>query len=214
MPASNPSAEPRRDHLFKPGYDPRRMHQDHSKRKQRLAIEELCREHADIAVAYIAGLIADTDAEHETRLKAANSLLDRAYGKAVDRVAIKQVGGDANADARLLTTDQIIALLTPAALESTPQESCQQTFIDGCEEAKREGNEAFIPAHSDAIESGYIVVGDEVADSSGLLQPDSRVAAHLEQPGAWPWSDTEQEAASRQADDDRRSETTPLGDLK
>lgn len=214
MPASNPSAEPRRDHLFKPGYDPRRMHQDHSKRKQRLAIEELCREHADIAVAYIAGLIADTDAEHETRLKAANSLLDRAYGKAVDRVAIKQVGGDANSDARLLTTDQIIALLTPAALESTPQESCQQTFIDGCEEAKREGNEVFIPAHSDAIESGYIVVGDTASDGSGDPQHgDQAVMAGSDQPGAWPW-DIEEVGDSNQAGDDRRSETTPLGDLK
>lgn len=214
MPASSQSAEPRRDHLFKPGYDPRRMHQDHSKRKQRLAIEELCREHADIAVAYIAGLIADTDAEHETRLKAANSLLDRAYGKAVDRVAIKQVGGDANADARLLTTDQIIALLTPAALESTPQESCQQTFIDGCEEGKTEGKEVIIPANSDALESSYIVVGDTASDGSGDQQQGDQVAAQCDAPGAWPWSDTDQEAAGREADDDQRSDDTPPSDLK
>jgi len=199
---------------FRAGFDPRRNNPVITKRRITKAIEEMCREHSELAVSFIAGLIADTEADDAVRLKAAETMLDRAYGKAVDRVAIKQVGGDANADARLLTTDQIIALLTPAALESTPQESCQQTFIDGCEEAKREGNEAFIPANSDAIESSYIVVGDTAQPGSGDPQPsDQAVMAGSDQPGAWPW-DIEEVGDSNQADDDRRSETTPLGDLK
>ena len=196
---------------FSKGYDPRRVMP--TKRKLNKAIEEMCREHSELAVSFIAGLIADTEADDAVRLKAAETMLDRAYGKAVDRVAIKQVGGDANADARLLTTDQIIALLTPAALESTPQESCQQTFIDGCEEAKREGNEVFIPANSDALESSYIVVGDTASDGNDDPQHGDH-AAHCDAPGAWPWSDTDQEAAGREADDDQRSDDTPPSDLK
>ena len=193
MPSGNAASGTNNPGAFNVGFDPRRV--TPTKRQINRAIEELCKEHAGLAVACLAGLISDPEQDGEVRRKASNDILDRAYGKAVDRIAIAQVGGDQARDARLLSTEDIIRMLTPKALEN-------------------EGNEVFIPAHSDAIESGYIVVGDQVADGSGLLQPDSRVAAHLEQPGAWPWSDTEQEAASNQADDDRRSETTPLGDLK
>ena len=193
MPSGNAASGTNNPGAFNVGFDPRRV--TPTKRQINRAIEELCKEHAGLAVACLAGLISDPEQDGEVRRKASNDILDRAYGKAVDRIAIAQVGGDQARDARLLSTEDIIRMLTPKALEN-------------------EGNEVFIPANSDALESGYIVVGDEVADGSGLLQPDSRVAAHLEQPGAWPWSDTEQEAASRQADDDRRSETTPLGDLK
>ena len=213
MPASSQS-QVNQGGPFRAGYDPRRNNPVITKRRITKAIEEMCREHSELAVSFIAGLIADTEADDAVRLKAAETMLDRAYGKAVDRVAIKQVGGDANADARLLTTDQIIALLTPAALESTPQESCQQTFIDGCEAAKREGNEAFIPAHSDAIESGYIVVGDTASDGMDDPQHGDHVAAQCDAPGAWPWDDTGEEAASRHEEDDRRSEDTPPSDLK
>jgi hypothetical protein len=181
---------------FSKGYDPRRVMP--TKRKLNKAIEEMCREHSELAVSFIAGLIADTEADDAVRLKAAETMLDRAYGKAVDRVAIKQVGGDSSADARLLTTDQIIALLTPAALESTPQESCQE----------------IISSLSVTPESSYIVVGDGVADGSEEPQHGDHVAAQCDAPGAWPWSDTEEEAAGRHQDDDRRSEGTPPGDLK
>jgi hypothetical protein len=181
---------------FSKGYDPRRVMP--TKRKINKAIEEMCREHSELAVSFIAGLIADTGADDAVRLKAAETMLDRAYGKAVDRVAIKQVGGDANADARLLTTDQIIALLTPAALESTPQESCQQIISS--------------PIENDSThESGYIVVGD-TGDSDALKHSDHATQCDL--PGAWPWSDTGEEAASRHQDDDQRSETTPPCNLK
>ena len=55
-------------------------------------MEELCKQHAEDAVAYLANLLQDTEANPKERLVAAGELLDRGYGKAVDRVAIQQVG--------------------------------------------------------------------------------------------------------------------------
>lgn len=195
MPTINPVVDNENRGAFRPGYDPRRVVAP--KRKITKAIEELCKEHAELAVATLAGLIADTEIEAETRRKACNDLLDRAYGKAVDRVAIKQVGGDANADARLLTTDQIIALLTPAALESTPQEACQENNSSECA----------------TLESIYIVVGDSEPGSEDVQSADD-AEDQCDAPGAWPWSDTEEEAAIGQQGDAVRSDTTPVGDLK
>jgi hypothetical protein len=169
-----------------------------TKRQINRAIEELCKEHAGLAVACLAGLISDPEQDGEVRRKASNDILDRAYGKAVDRIAIAQVGGDQARDARLLSTEDIIRMLTPKALENDPQEACQAIISTGCE----------------TLESSYIVVGDTEQSGSDDPHHGDTVAAHLEQPGAWPWSDTEEEAASRHQDDDRRSEDTPLGDLK
>jgi len=193
MPPGNAASGTNNPGAFNVGYDPRRV--TPTKRQINKAIEELCKEHAGLAVACLAGLISDPEQDGEVRRKASNDILDRAYGKAVDRIAIAQVGGDQARDARLLSTEDIIRMLTPKALEN-------------------EGNEAFIPAHSDAIEGGYIVVGDTASDGSGDPQHGDHAAAQCDAPGAWPWSDTEQEAASRQAEDDRRSEDTPPSDLK
>jgi len=192
MPPGNAASGTNNPGAFNVGYDPRRV--TPTKRQINRAIEELCKEHAGLAVACLAGLISDPEQDGEVRRKASNDILDRAYGKAVDRIAIAQVGGDQARDARLLSTEDIIRMLTPKALEN-------------------EGNEAFIPAHSDAIESSYIVVGDTAQPGSGDLQHGDLDAAQCDAPGAWPW-DTEQEGDSNQAGDDRRSEDTPLGDLK
>ena len=55
-------------------------------------MEELCKQHAEGAVAYLAELLADPKANAKERIVAASELLDRGYGKSVDRVAIQQVG--------------------------------------------------------------------------------------------------------------------------
>jgi len=72
--------------------DSRRYIPDGAKGKVRKAVEELCKQHAEDAVAYLANLLQDSDANPKERLVAAGELLDRGYGKAVDRVAIQQVG--------------------------------------------------------------------------------------------------------------------------
>ena len=72
--------------------DSRRYIPDGAKGKVRKAVEELCKQHAEDAVAYLANLLQDPDANPKERLVAAGELLDRGYGKAVDRVAIQQVG--------------------------------------------------------------------------------------------------------------------------
>ena len=72
--------------------DSRRYIPDGAKGKVRKAVEELCKQHAEDAVAYLANLLQDTEANPKERLVAAGELLDRGYGKAVDRVAIQQVG--------------------------------------------------------------------------------------------------------------------------
>ena len=52
------------------------------------ALEERCRESADEALAFLLDTIQDRDAPHNVRLAAAREILDRGYGKPVDRSAV------------------------------------------------------------------------------------------------------------------------------
>ena len=77
---------------FQKGEDKRRYVPTAEKGRIRKTVEELCKQHAEDAVAYLANLLQDPKASAKERIVAASELLDRGYGKSVDRVAIQQVG--------------------------------------------------------------------------------------------------------------------------
>jgi hypothetical protein len=82
-------------------------------RRQRQSIEELCLPYAKKAVKYLVDLIGDDTAPVKERRLAADSVLDRAYGKSVDRLAIAAVAGsDSTRSPELLTTEQLITALS------------------------------------------------------------------------------------------------------
>ena len=58
-------------------------------------LEQLCRESAPDALAYLQDLLADKKAPANTRLAAAREILDRGFGKPVDRTAILNLSGQA-----------------------------------------------------------------------------------------------------------------------
>lgn len=92
------------------GYAARRIQQ---------SIEEQAGRHGHKALKFLVNLIGDKDAPIKERRLAADSVLDRAYGKPVDRLAIAQVSGDgASQVVAELTTDQLIARLT--SMGTTP----------------------------------------------------------------------------------------------
>lgn len=58
-------------------------------------IEELCRDQAEAAVQVLTAIITDPDASYRDRLAAAREILDRGYGKPVDRSVAIQLGNQA-----------------------------------------------------------------------------------------------------------------------
>ena len=62
------------------------------------ALEELCRAHAETAVDLLRDTIADPDAPIQARLTAARELLDRGFGKSVDRSVALQLNKSADSD--------------------------------------------------------------------------------------------------------------------
>jgi hypothetical protein len=56
-------------------------------------------------------VLEDKDAPHKDVVTAANSLLDRAHGKAVDRIQVANLGNDVGNTASL-TRDELMARLT------------------------------------------------------------------------------------------------------
>ena len=75
---------------FKVGPDPRRYRHDEKRRKARLTVEELAKEYTEDAFNKLAELLNSDNPKMV--LEAATQILDRGHGKAVDRVAIQQVG--------------------------------------------------------------------------------------------------------------------------
>jgi hypothetical protein len=57
------------------------------------AFEELCRAEADKALAVLLEVMADKDASPSARITAANTVLDRGYGKAVGRDVLLNLSG-------------------------------------------------------------------------------------------------------------------------
>ena len=93
------------------------------------------------ALDYLISLIGDDEAPVKERRLAADSILDRAYGKAVDRVMLASATGTEQSDPRTLTTAQLLAALTPL-VETTPGIDLKQESV--CVQASPEKFSDFV----------------------------------------------------------------------
>ena len=96
---------------FKKGHDPRRHVTGPYMQKKRISIEMVCQEKAEKALETLMKVIEDDDAPAKDRVNAANSLLDRAFGKSVDRVQVAQIK-DGGGSGAVLTRDELMLRLT------------------------------------------------------------------------------------------------------
>ena len=70
---------------FKPGYDPRRWTHGPVRSEVKRTVEELFREGAEDARDFLLQLVNDPKASKRDRYAAATEILNRSYGKPVDR---------------------------------------------------------------------------------------------------------------------------------
>ena len=96
---------------FKKGHDPRRHVTGPYMQKKRISIEAVCQEKAEKALETLMKVIEDDAAPAKDRVNAANSLLDRAFGKSVDRVQVAQIK-DGGGSGAVLTRDELMLRLT------------------------------------------------------------------------------------------------------
>jgi hypothetical protein len=96
---------------FSKGFDPRRNTKGNYLYRERASVEQKFREHTETALRALLAVLEDKDAPHKDVVTAANSLLDRAHGKAVDRIQVASLGNDVGNTASL-TRDELMARLT------------------------------------------------------------------------------------------------------
>ena len=96
---------------FSKGFDPRRNLKGGYLMRERATVEQKFREHTETALRALLAVLEDKDAPHKDVVNAANSLLDRAHGKAVDRIQVANLGNDGGNTASL-TRDELMARLT------------------------------------------------------------------------------------------------------
>ena len=82
-----------------------------SRAKQR-TIEAVATEYADEAVDALRSVYRDESAPPAARVMAAKEMLDRGYGKSVDRIAVAQLNDEAKGSGRKLTRDELMAHLS------------------------------------------------------------------------------------------------------
>lgn len=103
---------------FKKGFDPRRNLKGQYLQRERATVEQKFREHTETALRALLAVLEDAEAPHKDVVNAANSLLDRAHGKAVDRIQVANLGNDVGNTASL-TRDELMARLTQQYTEPT-----------------------------------------------------------------------------------------------
>ena len=96
---------------FSKGFDPRRNTKGNYLYRERASVEQKFREHTETALRALLAVLEDKDAPHKDIVTAANSLLDRAHGKAVDRIQVASLGNEVGNTASL-TRDELMARLT------------------------------------------------------------------------------------------------------
>ena len=79
--------------------------------------EHLCRESGDLALDALISLVTAKSTPPNTRLAAINSLLDRGFGKAIDRQALLSIDVSAGQDAQL--TDEQLLRIAAAGLDES-----------------------------------------------------------------------------------------------
>jgi len=115
---------------FQKGEDSRRYVPSSERGRIRKTVEELCKQHAEDAVQYLAELLADPSANHKERIVAASELLDRGFGKSVDRVAIQQVG-TAQGSLKDADMDTLMATLQVRIGSELGQEPSETSYLKG-----------------------------------------------------------------------------------
>ena len=96
---------------FSKGFDPRRNLKGQYLLRERATVEDKFRQHSQKALDALLSVLEDSESPAKDVVNAANSLLDRAYGKAVDRVQVATLGNDVGNTASL-TRDELMARLT------------------------------------------------------------------------------------------------------
>ena len=96
---------------FSKGFDPRRNLKGQYLLRERTTVEDKFRQHSQKALDALLSVLEDSESPAKDVVNAANSLLDRAYGKAVDRVQVATLGSDTGNTASL-TRDELMARLT------------------------------------------------------------------------------------------------------
>ena len=114
---------------FKKGHDPRRHVTGPYMQKKRISIEMVCQEKAEKALDTLMKVIEDDDAPAKDRVNAANSLLDRAFGKSVDRVQVAQIK-DGGGSGAVLTRDELMLRLTQRYTEDAVDAEYQEVPDD------------------------------------------------------------------------------------
>ncbi len=73
-------------------------------------LEQLCRESAGTAIDYLLRTIDDPDVPANVRLQAAREVLDRGYGKPVDRQAVLNLDATGAGDAATLSRADLLRI--------------------------------------------------------------------------------------------------------
>jgi len=140
---------------FSKGFDPRRNTKGNYLYRERATVEQKFREHTETALKALLAVLEDKDAPHKDIVTAANSLLDRAHGKAVDRIQVANLGNDVGNTASL-TRDELMARLTQQYTEPT------QDTVSDLEDADEDADYAYRDIEDDIEEADYEELGEEV----------------------------------------------------
>ena len=135
---------------FSKGFDPRRNTKGNYLYRERATVEQKFREHTETALRALLAVLEDKDAPHKDIVTAANSLLDRAHGKAVDRIQVANLGNDVGNTASL-TRDELMARLTQQYTEP----------VSDLEDADEDADYA-VKEDDDIEEADYEELGEEV----------------------------------------------------
>ena len=140
---------------FSKGFDPRRNLKGQYLQRERATVEQKFREHTETALKALLAVLEDKDAPHKDIVTAANSLLDRAHGKAVDRIQVANLGNDVGNTASL-TRDELMARLTQQYTEPT------QDTVSDLEDADEDADYAHRDIEDDIEEADYEELNEDV----------------------------------------------------
>ncbi len=138
---------------FSKGFDPRRNLKGQYLLRERATVEDKFRQHSQEALDALLAVLKDSESPAKDVVNAANSLLDRAYGKAVDRVQVATLGNDSGNTASL-TRDELMARLTqqytaPVNDLEDADEDADYAYRNGGVDDVEEADYEVIPAPND-----------------------------------------------------------------
>jgi hypothetical protein len=97
---------------FKRGYDPRRNLDGWSNMHKARSIEAEFQQHTARAVKALTDVMNDAKATPANRIAAAREILDRGYGKSVDRMAVASLtGAESNKPMEELSNEELLAII-------------------------------------------------------------------------------------------------------